>query len=277
MEKTHQEVVDLTFDNFFGTTSLLCIILSVSGVFGFFNYLATESIPDEEMEHVQFLLKATVCLAIVLAVLKFVSQQLKDFFNKTEDSKEKFPMFDRLNLIFGYSGIVSLTFIFFAHLWVLDLTSSTIAALYGLFWHIFIGLFCYFFVIKPALKYDYTYKNSSRFKIFKWSIIGTIIGYQFHRGPCFLVMYFYYIIFFYFFLIELITVIHGDAVPFLYDDRPPIIWKRKDAYVYENEEDPTKIRVVTFYQDGIYTEQFSRISGLFSTYDELDKLKSTFE
>ena len=127
MEKTHQEVVDLTFDNFFGTTSLLCIILSVSGVFGFFNYLATESIPDEEMEHVQFLLKATVCLAIVLAVLKFVSQQLKDFFNKTEDSKDKFPMFDRLNLIFGYSGIVSLTFIFFAHLWVLDLTSSTVS------------------------------------------------------------------------------------------------------------------------------------------------------
>ena len=146
-------------------------------------------------------------------------------------------------------------------------------------------------MIKPALKYDYTYKNTSRFRIFKWSIIGTIIGYQFHRGPvslkklnfliwkfqCFLVMYFYYIIFFYFFLIELITVIHGDAVPFLYDDRPPIIWKRKEAYVYENEEDPTKIRIVSFYQDGMYTEQFSRISGLFSTYDELDKLNSTLE
>ncbi|KAF1763310.1 hypothetical protein GCK72_011577 [Caenorhabditis remanei] len=76
---------------------------------------------------------------------------------------------------------------------------------------------------------------------------GTIIGYQFHREPYFLFFYFYYIVFFYFFLVELITVIHGDATLFVYDE-----------YEYEEDEDgyPRKIRIISFQQPGIYYEEY---------------------
>ncbi|EFP06115.1 hypothetical protein CRE_05859 [Caenorhabditis remanei] len=89
-------------------------------------------------------------------------------------------------------------------------------------------------------------------------------------------MYFYYIIYFYFFLIELITVIHGEATLFVYVTPAELVrrhwenekerrrlmnaWRRQEADEYENEEDedvyPRKIRIISFQQPGIYYEEY---------------------
>ncbi|KAF1763313.1 hypothetical protein GCK72_011579 [Caenorhabditis remanei] len=246
-----------------------------------------QAIRQGESEIIWYLLKVTAVLAVILAIIKLIIKLIArvfEYFGKTVEKERIISKSDRLNLIFGYSGILFLTFIFFAHLWVLELASSTIAALYGFFWHILAGLFYFLFLFKSALKYVYNYEKSNSTKILKWMFYGTIIGYQFHRGFfisfiedfCFLFMYFYYIVFFYFFLIELITVIHGNATLFVYLTPKELVrrhwekekkcrrlmnaWRRQEANEYENEESenvyPRKIRFVSFQEPGIYYEEY---------------------